>query len=344
MKIRFGQIEVFPPNYFFDFMKWRKVTVGFSALLVILSLAVIFIKGLNYSIDFLGGVEVQIVNLKDNLTRDEISDLLHQNGIKKFELIESKPSLFQKNNSFLLRIPREKGLDQEKTSNLAVSISSLLMKTYGPDTIEITKSTSISGKIGKEEEIKGYLALALACLGILIYIAFRFDSRFAPGAVLCLVHNVIIALGFMTLFDKPFTTASIAAFLTIVGYSINDTVIVYDRIREMRSLHPHLNLIEVVNKSISQTMNRTVLTSVTTILALLVLSFLGGGSIEDFSITMLVGIVIGTYSSIYVAAPLTLMMDKYLLKLGFKAKRETVKTEKPDSDYAPPIYIRKKGS
>mgnify|MGYP002146326906 CR=1 FL=1 len=152
------------------------------------------------------------------------------------------------------------------------------------------------------------MALLLSCIGILIYIAFRFDARFSPGAVLCLIHNVIIALGFMTLLGRPFTTTSIAAFLTIVGYTINDTVIVYDRIRETRILQPKLPMIEVVNKSISQTMNRTVLTSVTGILALLVLSTLGGGSIEDFAITMLVGIIVGTYSSIFIASPIWVLI------------------------------------
>ena len=336
MQIKLGYVEVFPHNYFFNFMKWRKVTVGFSAVLVILSLLTIFIRGLNYSIDFLGGVEIEISDKSMTLTREKIESTLKHDHVMKFEIIKTQDS------SFLIRIPRVSGQDVEATSQIATIIPQTLQATYGKENIEVTKTTNISGKIGKEEEIKGYIALALACLGILLYIALRFDSRFAPGAVMCLIHNVIIALGFMTLFNKPFTTASIAAFLTIVGYSINDTVIVYDRIREMRQLHPQLDMTTVVNKSISQTMNRTVLTSVTTILALLVLSTIGGGSIEDFAITMLVGIVIGTYSSIYVAAPLTLMMDKYLIKLGVKP-RGTRHKAPADPDYAPPIYLRSKG-
>jgi len=203
--------------------------------------------------------------------------------------------------------------------------------------------TNISGKVGKEDEFKGYMALLLSCIGILIYIAFRFDARFSPGAVLCLVHNVVIALGFMTFLGRPFTTASIAAFLTIVGYSINDTVIVYDRIRETRLIQPKMPMVDVVNRSISQTMNRTILTSTTGILALLVLSLLGGGSIEDFAITMLVGIVVGTYSSIYVAAPLTLVMDGFFTRIGWKAKDslQNAQAQKPQ-DYAPSIRVRDK--
>lgn len=345
MKIKLGNIQIFPNNYYFDFMHWRRYTVGISIVLVILSLLVIAIKGLNYSIDFLGGTEIQVSVQNQTNARDQLLKILDQNHVKHFELITTGNVLNSKSNqeSYMIRIQREKNENEDAVSNHKDLIVANLKKSFGSN-IQITSATNISGKVGKEDEQKGYLALLVACIGILFYIAVRFDARFAPGAVLCLIHNVLIALGFMTFLGRPFTTASIAAFLTIVGYTINDTVIVYDRIRETRILQPKLSMIEVVNRSISQTMNRTVLTSATGILALLVLSLLGGGSIEDFAITMLVGIVVGTYSSIYVAAPLTLIMDKWFEKFGFF--KPTVKEPKKantakETDYAPPIRLRK---
>lgn len=345
MALKLGNIQVFPNNYYFDFMKWRKVTVGISIFLVIASLFIIGFKGINYSIDFLGGAEIQVNILNNSITREQLQDTLKKEGFPHSEITAYGNTATRKDNSaaYIIRIQHEKGQDKNATSNRADQLVNRLKSHFSSDKIQIASITNISEKVGKEDEYKGYIALALSCIGILIYIAFRFDARFSPGAVLCLVHNVIIALGFMTLLDRPFTTTSIAAFLTIVGYSINDTVIVYDRIRETRLLQPKMPMIDVVNRSISQTMNRTVLTSTTGILALLVLSIIGGGSIEDFAITMLAGVVVGTYSSIYVAAPLTLMMDNYFTKLGWKPKEKKDKAtlEKP-KDYAPPIHMRKR--
>jgi preprotein translocase subunit SecF len=345
MAFKIGNIQVFPHNYYFDFMKWRKVTVGISIILVAISLLIIGMKGLNYSIDFLGGAEIQVNVLNRSLTREQLQETIEKEGFSHAEITTYGNVAARKDNSeaFVIRIQREKGQDENATSSRADLLVSSLKSQFGSEKIQIASITNISGKVGKEDEYKGYMALLLSCVGILIYIAFRFDARFSPGAVLCLIHNVIIALGFMTLLGRPFTTTSIAAFLTIVGYSINDTVIVYDRIRETRLYQPKMPMIDVVNRSISQTMNRTILTSTTGILALLVLSIIGGGSIEDFAITMLVGVVVGTYSSIYVAAPLTLMMDGYFTKLGWKQKDNKDKaTLERSKDFAPPINVRKK--
>jgi preprotein translocase subunit SecF len=344
MAFKIGDIQIFPNNYYFDFMKWRKVTIGISVVLVILSFIVIGLKGLNYSIDFLGGAEIQLNALSNNITRDELKSVLNKEGFTHAEVTTTDTlNATKSGSSYLIRLQRDKGEPENATTSRASALIAKLKSQFGEANLQVASLTNISGKVGKEDEFKGYMSLLLACIGILIYIAFRFDSRFAPGAVLCLVHNVLLALGFMTWLGRPFTVTSIAAFLTIVGYSINDTVIVYDRIRETRFLQPRMPMVDVVNRSISQTMNRTVLTSITGILALLVLSTLGGGSIQDFAITMLIGVIVGTYSSIYVAAPLTLMMDSWLTKLGFKPKDPSQKESvaKP-KDFAPPIVVRKK--
>lgn len=345
MRFKFGNVQIFSNDYYFDFMKWRKVTIGVSVLLVALSLLIVGIKGINYSIDFLGGSEIQINGLHHAITQDQLKEVVRSAGVPHAE-ITTYGALNQKGDtdSYLIRLQRKKGEDENKTTDKTATIVNALKSQFGADKIQVASVTNISGKVGKEDEYKGYMALLLSCVGILIYIAFRFDARFSPGAVLCLIHNVVIALGFMTFLERPFTTASIAAFLTIVGYSINDTVIVYDRIRETRLIQPQMPMVEVVNRSISQTMNRTILTSTTGILALLVLSIMGGGSIEDFAITMLVGIVVGTYSSIYVAAPLTLVMDGFLSRMGWKAKDNSHahQTAAQAKDYAPAIRMREK--
>lgn len=344
MAFKFGNIEIFPPSFNFDFMKWRGPSISVSVVLVLFSFLVIAYKGVNYSIDFLGGSEVTLDVLKPDVNRDHIVKVAHEAGLGEVEVTTvSTVGTATKANSYMLRLQRQKGQDESATSNRAYELVNAFKKDLGETNVRVGSVTNISGKIGKEEENKGYMALLLACLGILVYISARFDSRFAPGAVLCLVHDVIIALGFMTLFHKPFTTASIAAFLTIVCYSTNDTVIVYDRIRETQHLFPRMPITEVINKSISQTMNRTILTSATGLAALLVLTFMGGGAIEDFALTMFIGILVGTYSSIYVAAPLTLVMDEFLQKRGWKPKESAQKAKvEKDPNYIPPVILKKR--
>jgi preprotein translocase subunit SecF len=342
MKLRFGNVEFFKHNFYFDFMKYRKAFVGLSVAMLVSALLVLVIKGVNYSIDFLGGAELQIEVFDSKVTRDTIEEEAKKAGIEGFEVTSISDFGQAQKNQFVIRLQHEKGKAETEISGRVDKLISEIKKNHG-DKVSIVSKTNISGKIGKEEEIKGYVALLLACLGILIYIAIRFDGRFAPGAVLCLVHDVVIALGFMTLIGKPFSVSSVAAFLTIVGYSVNDTVIVYDRIREIQSLFPKMPIVEVINRSLSQTMNRTVLTASTGLAALLVLTVFAGGVVEDFALTMFVGILVGTYSSIYVAAPLTIMMEELLKKMGWtpKDKSSQAKVVK-DANYIPPVMLKKR--
>lgn len=342
MRIKFGNVEFFPPTVNYDFMKWRKVNAFIALAMVLASIAVIAVKGINYSIDFLGGAEVTVDVSKEGVGRDDIEKIASEANVGKTEVTSLGAIGAKDAGSYVIRIQREQGQDENATSGRADKIVGALKEKLGDGAVKVASVANISGKIGKEEEYKGYLALLLSFAGILLYVGLRFDSRFAPGGVICLVHDVIVALGVMTLLGKPFTTASIAAFLTIVGYSINDTVIVYDRIRELQELHPRMPMTEVVNKSINQTLNRTALTCATGLAALLVLTFLGGGAIEDFALTMFIGIFVGTYSSIYVAAPFTLMMDGFLEKRGWKREpRQKAKAAK-DPNYIPPVMVKKR--
>jgi preprotein translocase subunit SecF len=198
------------------------------------------------------------------------------------------------------------------------SVNALLKAKYKDNFNEVISATSVSESVGKELFGNGLLAVLYACLGILIYLAVRFDIRYSPGAVIALFHDTIITMGFITIVDIKFTLAIVAVLLTIIGYSVNDTVIVYDRIRENLGKGKWPDLEKVMNMSINQTMSRTIITSFTTFLAIFPLTFLGGGTIQDFAITMCFGIVFGTYSSVFVATPLTLYLDRFFTRRGIK--------------------------
>jgi preprotein translocase subunit SecF len=186
-----------------------------------------------------------------------------------------------------------------------------LKLAFGDAFVEVLSTASVSPSVGKELFETGLLALLYAIIGILIYIALRFDAKFAPGAVACLVHDVIATMGFLVVADIKFTLPIVAALLAIIGYDINDTIVVYDRIRE--NIRKGIgDMTKTVNQSINEVLSRTILTSFTTLLVLISVIFLGGGTVKDFAMVMFVGIILGTYSSIFVASPLTIYLDKVL--------------------------------
>lgn len=344
MGFKFGDVQIFSPDLRVDFMRWKHIWIGISVALVVVSFLSIAIRGINYSIDYLGGSEITVSIKHDDAKRDELSKMFNGWNVGEVEVTTLgavKATTDEK--TFLVRMQREKHETIDATTARAEKLVTDLKKHYGNDKVTVSSVSNISGKVGGEEQMRGYMAVLFSLIGILIYVSIRFDSRFAPGAVLCLLHDVIIALGFMTLIGKPFTVASVAAFLTIVGYSTNDTIIVYDRIREVTAINPRMALTDVVNLSINQTMNRTVLTGVTALMCLMILMIFGGGSLRDFALTMFVGILVGSYSSIYVAAPLTLVMDEFLVRKGWrKPASEVVAVKKKDPDYIPPVVLKKK--
>jgi preprotein translocase SecF subunit len=186
-----------------------------------------------------------------------------------------------------------------------------LKLAFGDAFVEVLSTASVSPSVGKELFETGLLALLYAIIGILIYIALRFDAKFAPGAVACLVHDVIATMGFLVVADIKFTLPIVAALLAIIGYDINDTIVVYDRIRE--NVRKGIgDMTKTVNQSINEVLSRTILTSFTTLLVLTSVIFLGGGTVKDFAMVMFVGVILGTYSSIFVASPLTIYLDKVL--------------------------------
>ena len=277
------------------FMSFTKITAIFSTLCIIAGIISLFIKGGPLlSIDFTGGTIVQIrLTQFENVTN--IRDKLSNYGFANAEIIE-----FGSPEEILI-----KAQSIGSSSDISEKLNSALGETFVLRRIE-----SVGPKIGKELQRDAYFAIALALIMILMYIAIRFDSYYALGSVVALIHDIIITLGIFSLLNLEINLSIIAAFLTIVGYSLNDTIVIFDRIRENVSKHLKKTLDEVVDISLNNTLSRTFITSLTTLLVLTILYLWGGEVINLFAFALIIGVGIGTYSSIFVASPVMLYFEK----------------------------------
>lgn len=295
-------MELIKPGTNFDFVGKIKITVGISAALVVISiLSVILHGGLNFGIDFAGGTVIQI-RFSGHAPADAIR--------KAFTGIDVEDAVIQEigENEVIVRT------NQAMTKELQTKVDQALTGQFGAGQYEIRQIEFVGPKVGKDLTNKAILAVIFSWIGMLIYIAWRFEFRYALGGIIALVHDTIIAIGALSLLNKEFTLTIVAALLTLIGYSINDTIVVFDRIRENRKKDLRRNLGNVINSSINETLSRTILTSFTVILVLLALFFLGGAVIHDFSFVLLVGVVIGTYSSIFIASPIVLAFENLQLR------------------------------
>jgi preprotein translocase subunit SecF len=280
-----------------DFIRRRKYAFVFSLFLVALSVGLFLVKGLDYGIDFRGGIliEVRTEQTADLATmRRSLSSL----GLGEVSLQE-----FGQPNDVLIRVQRQEG--GEKAQQAAVET---VKKALGPG-IEYRRVEFVGPKVSEELFWAGVYAVSLAVLAMLVYIWFRFEWQFGVGAVTALVHDVVTTIGIFAALGLEFNLSTVAAVLTIAGYSINDTVVIYDRVRENLRKYKKLTLAELLNMSLNETLSRTLMTSITTLLALLALFILGGQVIRGFSFAMIFGVIIGTYSSVWIAAPLLLYMN-----------------------------------
>ncbi len=285
-----------------DFVGKRKIAIIISALVILIGLASLVVKGgPNYGIDFVGGTLVQVKFAKDT-DAGSIKD-----GLASLDLGSVVVQRFGDDaNEFLIRVQGD-----EKDRNLSGMISGTLQTAYGEGMVDIRRVEMVGPQVGKDLRQKGLLSIVYAMIGILIYIAWRFELRFAVGAILALLHDVMITLGVFSLTGREIDLPIIAAFLAIIGYSLNDTIVVYDRIRENYGKHKKLGFGAVVNRSINETLSRTLLTSGTTLLVVAALFIFGGGVIHNFAFALLVGILVGTYSSIFVASPVLIFWENY---------------------------------
>jgi preprotein translocase subunit SecF len=280
-----------------DFCSKRIIFFGFSILLILASISFYIMRDLNYGIDFQGGILVEVrVDKAGKL--GEMRKQLSNIGLGEVSLQE-----FGAPTDILIRVQKQAG--GEKAQQAAID---KLKKALGAG-VTYRRTEFVGPKVSEELFHDGILAVTLAIAGILLYIWFRFEWQFGVGAIIALSHDVLTTIGIFALTGIEFNLSTVAAILTIAGYSINDTVVVYDRVRENIRKYKTLSLFELLNNSINETLSRTVMTSVTTLLALLSLYILGGEVIRGFSFAMIWGVIIGTYSSVCLAVPLLLYLE-----------------------------------
>ena len=290
-------IRLVPVGTKIDFMQFRKIAGIFSLILIVGSAGLFFTKGLNFGIDFRGGILMEI-RTPQPADMGQLRSTLNGLGLGEVQLQE-----FGQPTDVLIRIERQPG--GEKGQQIAIDKARAALE----DEVNYRRTEFVGPKVGGELIEAGVTAVLLALAAMLVYIWFRFEWQFGVGAVAALLHDVILTIGIFALLGLEFNLSTVAAILTIAGYSINDTVVVYDRVRENLRKFKQMSLYDLLNLSVNGTLSRTLLTSVTTLIALGALYFFGGEVIKGFSFAMIWGVVVGTYSSVFIAVPLLVYMN-----------------------------------
>ncbi|GAA5526139.1 protein translocase subunit SecF [Microbulbifer aestuariivivens] len=308
-KVENGKFTEYMGQRVYDFMRWRKAAAALSIILVLASLAALAINGLKFGLDFTGGTQIEVgyeqaPRIED--VRRQLTEAGYQGatvvrfGSDREILIKLPPAVAEEQTQISAR-------DEEATQSIGDKLVTMLGEA-SPGTVTLRRVEMVGPQIGEELRDDGGLGMLFALVVVMAYVALRFQYKFSVGAVAALIHDVIIVLGFFALLKLDFDLTVLAAVLAVIGYSLNDTIVVADRIREnfrkVRKASPE----EIINISISQTLGRTFMTSFTTLLVLWALQFFGGELIHNFSLALIVGVVVGTYSSIYVAANVLMAM------------------------------------
>ena len=305
-------------KYNFNFNKYFKIFNIVSIFFVIISIVLLFFKGLNFGVDFKGGtlIELRIIDKQTTISQIRQSFL-------NMELGDVSVKEFGKTNDYLVKFETTEE-DSTKSTNakkdLIAEIKSNLSKDIG-EIFEFRRVEKVGPKVSSELLKSGIIAIALSLTAMLIYIWIRFEWQFSIGAILALFHDVLLTLGLFSLFNLEINLSIVAAVLTIVGYSMNDTVVIYDRVRENLKKYSDVKIFDLTNTSINETLSRTIITSVTTLLALLSIFIFGGEILKGFSLAMILGVIFGTYSSIYIANPILIF---------FNVSQKTILKEKED--------------
>jgi preprotein translocase subunit SecF len=287
-------IKLIPDNTSIRFMRIRVIAFTFSGLLILASIVSLLGQGLNFGIDFMGGTLIEAAQ-EDEIDISALRSRLNNLGVAQVQIQE-----FGTSNDVLIRISGQKNaVNAEENLSTVAAIREEIEGDFEIRRVEIV-GPQVSGELIQA----GLLAVSLAVISMLIYIWFRFEWQFSLGSVIALVHDVVLTLGIFSVLQIEFNISILAAILTIVGYSMNDTVVVYDRVREKLRKYKKMELTELLDLAINKTLSRTVMTSVTTLIALFSLYIFGGEVIRGFTFAMIFGIVVGTYSSIFVAAPI----------------------------------------
>ena len=288
-------------NINLDFLKIKNFAFIFSSILMLLTVFFIFTKGLNFGIDFKGGILIEL--------RDKSNSVVQLAEFrKKAELLnvgEVSVQKFGKETDVLLRIQKQEG--DERKQNLLIE---RVKQTFDKD-FEIRRTEFVGPVVGDELKQAGLTAIILSLFLIMLYIWFRFEWQFALASIVALIHDVVSTIGLFSIFELEFNLSIVAAILTTAGYSINDTVVVFDRVRENLRKYKSKNHYFIYNKSINETLSRTLMTSITTLIALVIIYFFGGAVLADFALAMIWGVLIGTYSSIFIAVSFLTFFNIY---------------------------------
>jgi preprotein translocase subunit SecF len=287
-------LRLIPSDTNIDFLKYKKFAFLFSLLILLGTVFSLLFNSLNYGIDFKGGILLELRS--KNVNSPDINDL--RNRISSLDVGEISIQKFGKETDVLVRIQKQEG-DEKNQIKVIERVKTLTIEDY-----DIRRSEFVGPVVGEELKFAGILAVCLALLSIMIYIWFRFEWQFSIAAIIALSHDVFSTVGLFSILQLEFNLATIAAILTTAGYSINDTVVIFDRVRENLRRYKSKDHYFIYNKSINETLSRTVITSVTTLIALLIIFFFGGAVLADFSLAMIWGVLIGTFSSIFVAVSL----------------------------------------
>ena len=299
-----------------NFMGQRKLAAGLSVLLIILSIGSLSVRGLNFGLDFTGGTLIEL-SYSQAPELNSVRGTLTEIGFEEFTV-----QTFGSARDIVVRIPAD------DTGESGADLSTRVLEALAEDNpdVDLRRVEFVGPQVGQELAEQGGLALLYALFGILIYVSLRFQWRFAVGAVTALIHDVLIVLGFLSLFQMSFDLTVVAAILAVIGYSLNDTIVVYDRLRENFRIKRKGTAVELTNLSINQMLGRTLMTSLTTMAVLIALFYFGGEIIHAFAYTLIMGVFVGTYSSIYVAGNAAIMLGV--------SKQDLMPVEKEGADQA----------
>ena len=308
------------PNSNIDFVGKRKIWITLSVLMIAATIALLFTKGLNYGIDFTGGAEVK-VKVPNTWDTGKLRTTLEKGNLTGLKILQLGSA---SDSEYMIRA-QEEGKDLDK---VVKQIQTSLSQDLKPGEYEIKSADIVGPSAGGLLRKNGFLAMFYALLAILIYVAVRFDFTFAPGAVLALFHDAIIVIGIFIITQKEFDLTVLAAVLALIGYSNNDTIIVFDRVRETQKANPSMPIEQIVNISVNQTLGRTLMTSLATFVSVFALWVFGGHVLEPFAFALMWGILVGTYSSIFIASSMVIVLTHYRenqAKTGRNKKRREVK-------------------
>jgi preprotein translocase subunit SecF len=318
-------LRIVPDDTKFDFMRFRRISFPMSAMLSIAAIFLYFFHGLNFGIDFIGGTLLEVQSKAGPADLARLRSTLGGLGLGEVQLQQ-----FGAPTDVLIRVAEQPGGDQAQNAALAK------VKAAIGDEVNIRREEVVGPRVSTELLAYSTIGLVLAIFGILIYLWFRFEWQFALGAMVANVHDLVLTVGYMSLTHIDFDLSSIAALLTILGYSLNDTVVIYDRIREMLRRYKRMSMPDLLNISVNSTLSRSIITHVTVTLALLALLLFGGHAIHSFVATMIFGVVlVGTYTSVFIAAPI-------LIYLGVGTSRLATESEEKPEPARPAVRKRER--